>query len=879
MLAGAPAVAVSSGITDITALPTGAAQAVALFDSGKKAVVVGSGEVYLVDIETDKLVTTLTPPPQIDGKATQLAGVAIDGKGIAYVGANIGSLGREGTIWKFDTSAAAPNTPPPSLTVVAGPNQLNTGSGEPAIAGQGPKTMIVSKDGTSIFVRGGTRIRRVDTATGTVEAIVPQGSSGTNVVNSMALAPDGNTLYATISGGQFQLGYKGQYVVADVRDPKNITQTLFTLNDSTFGDKAAAVSVSGDSKSVYFAYKDSTKGPAVRQTIVAVFDASDMATVKKRILFNDDEAFDVYNVIGTFGQVDVVDMAVGPDPKNAGNELLWILDGAFSYSGVYDLGAGKWKGLADFSDGIEGGLATDLIDGGAALVTGNDGGLHKVPLDSHKSTKLPSSELQDSKPAVDVARFNDGLFVLANSGEVSIRKNDGFTPDSTYPIPAFSGRVQGTSTALASAAESEVFVKTQDGTTGRLYKLGFGLDLVSCFCVDGGWLEVPAPPEGFPEVATGANDIATSPDGSTVYAISKTGIAVYKRGIRSDATALPLEPDTYDKTIQVSGALNGLSAAADDKSVYATTEGRVVRVDLSTGAVVATKDLTADGLTTAGALAPSKDGTRLFVGTKDSAGNGQVTTLKADTLETVESLRDDDIKPAFDPVGLAFGAAPTGLKSQMWIVGGPGEQAAVSFPEEGDRTARNLWGIADIQGAPPTPAPGKDCRAIVPLDEKTAAAACEGGLYLVRAQAVSFPAVQQPTGPTPGQPSQSKPPMVGAPSVPVPGASAGSTPTSPSLTTPDKTTSVTAKSVAKGNKLKVRVRPEPSSKKQWKFKVLKKKGGKFVALKKKGKVKVYRTKTAKHTKTLNLKKGKYKVKVLKKRGYTGSTSKVVKLKR
>jgi hypothetical protein len=108
------------------------------------------------------------------------------------------------------------------------------------------------------------------------------------------------------------------------------------------------------------------------------------------------------------------------------------------------------------------------------------------------------------------------------------------------------------------------------------------------------------------------------------------------------------------------------------------------------------------------------------------------------------------------------------------------------------------------------------------------------------------------------------------------------TPSTQQPTAAAKVTSVTAKAVGAGKgKLNVRIRPDLGADKQWKFRVKKKrKSGDYTFLKKDGKVRQWKTQSVKHTRILDLTKGKYKVRVVKnQRGYKGSTSKVVTLKK
>jgi alpha-tubulin suppressor-like RCC1 family protein len=109
--------------------------------------------------------------------------------------------------------------------------------------------------------------------------------------------------------------------------------------------------------------------------------------------------------------------------------------------------------------------------------------------------------------------------------------------------------------------------------------------------------------------------------------------------------------------------------------------------------------------------------------------------------------------------------------------------------------------------------------------------------------------------------------------------SAPSAPVTPAAPVSPKTR-VIAKPVAGRSKLKVRVKPSVGKKKQWTFVVKKRRNGKWRTLKtKSGKIKVYATRGPKHTRVLNLGKGKYKARSRALRGYRPDTSKVVRLKR
>ena len=93
-------------------------------------------------------------------------------------------------------------------------------------------------------------------------------------------------------------------------------------------------------------------------------------------------------------------------------------------------------------------------------------------------------------------------------------------------------------------------------------------------------------------------------------------------------------------------------------------------------------------------------------------------------------------------------------------------------------------------------------------------------------------------------------------------------------------TTVIAQPTAKNSKLKIRIKPNLGSKKQWKFTVKKRVNGQWRTLtRKNGTVKVYKTRRPKHIRVLNLKKGRYKARSRTARGYQYDYSKVVKLLR
>ena len=82
------------------------------------------------------------------------------------------------------------------------------------------------------------------------------------------------------------------------------------------------------------------------------------------------------------------------------------------------------------------------------------------------------------------------------------------------------------------------------------------------------------------------------------------------------------------------------------------------------------------------------------------------------------------------------------------------------------------------------------------------------------------------------------------------------------------------KSVRKKSKLYVNVNPNMGERRYWSFAVQKKRKGVW-----RTRSTVYRTEGSKETRTLNFKKGKYRVVVLPKFGYVGATSDPVRLKR
>ena len=92
-------------------------------------------------------------------------------------------------------------------------------------------------------------------------------------------------------------------------------------------------------------------------------------------------------------------------------------------------------------------------------------------------------------------------------------------------------------------------------------------------------------------------------------------------------------------------------------------------------------------------------------------------------------------------------------------------------------------------------------------------------------------------------------------------------------TTPGKSAIVLVKPIDRGNKLYVNVNPN-KGKGYWKFQVQRKKtDGTWKSLS------TYRTKGKKETRTLDLKKGTYRVVVRPKYGYLGATSLEVTLKK
>ncbi|MCB0921847.1 MAG: exo-alpha-sialidase [Actinobacteria bacterium] len=114
---------------------------------------------------------------------------------------------------------------------------------------------------------------------------------------------------------------------------------------------------------------------------------------------------------------------------------------------------------------------------------------------------------------------------------------------------------------------------------------------------------------------------------------------------------------------------------------------------------------------------------------------------------------------------------------------------------------------------------------------------------------------------------------------PASAASNAVTPTGPAPDPAVKRTTVVAKAVKGKSKLRVTVRPNLGTKKQWRF-VVKVKKGKWKTVKtSKGRTKVYRTKGSKHTLTINLPGGRYKATSKAARGYKADTSKVVRLVR
>lgn len=105
---------------------------------------------------------------------------------------------------------------------------------------------------------------------------------------------------------------------------------------------------------------------------------------------------------------------------------------------------------------------------------------------------------------------------------------------------------------------------------------------------------------------------------------------------------------------------------------------------------------------------------------------------------------------------------------------------------------------------------------------------------------------------------------------PGPGTSASPAPTQPPAV---RKTTVTAKAVKGRSRLAVRVGPDLGKKKQWGFTVQRAKGKKWK------KVASSRTKTAKHVRVLDLRRGKYRVVVTPAHGYSGTVSRTVRLKR
>jgi hypothetical protein len=129
------------------------------------------------------------------------------------------------------------------------------------------------------------------------------------------------------------------------------------------------------------------------------------------------------------------------------------------------------------------------------------------------------------------------------------------------------------------------------------------------------------------------------------------------------------------------------------------------------------------------------------------------------------------------------------------------------------------------------------------------------------------------TGPASGPSNPVTPAAPPLPPGPEPTPEPSPQPDSPSTT-------VIAKSTNGASRLKVKVKPDLGSKKQWDFVVKIKKKGDWKTLKtKKDKTKVYTTEGKEHTLKINLDKGTYKAKSKSARGYGADTSDVVKLKK
>ena len=168
----------------------------------------------------------------------------------------------------------------------------------------------------------------------------------------------------------------------------------------------------------------------------------------------------------------------------------------------------------------------------------------------------------------------------------------------------------------------------------------------------------------------------------------------------------------------------------------------------------------------------------------------------------------------------------------------------------------------------------------VPADSPLTATFTElsgGEPYTFRVRAMNADGAGAPASvtATPKAPAP-KPPTV-APPAPTPEPPAVTPPAPPAAGPPtgvEKSATVRIKAVRKKSKLYVNVNPNMGEKRYWSFAVQKKRNGVW-----RTRSTVYRTEGSKETRTLNFKKGKYRVVVLPKFGYSGVVSGPVRLKR
>ena len=175
----------------------------------------------------------------------------------------------------------------------------------------------------------------------------------------------------------------------------------------------------------------------------------------------------------------------------------------------------------------------------------------------------------------------------------------------------------------------------------------------------------PAAPEPFTVTATiqvgrGADDLATSPDGSRVYVVSSgftvptTANADQEVVVTETAPAQVSVIDTatgsVTATVPMPDGPGGIAVAPDGARVYvATFSSTIAVIDPTAGAVVGSFPVRGGGSSVA--LAVSPDGRRVYTTTDE---RDSITVVDTATGETVAAVRVGD-----EPVGVAF--SPTGV--------------------------------------------------------------------------------------------------------------------------------------------------------------------------------------------------------------------------